>query len=186
MALVSQNQVEKNRAELIVKVGPERFKKAVDVAFYKNAKSITLPGFRKGKAPRAMIEKAYGKESFYSDAMNDVYPEAYSAAVEEAGIDPVDAADVEVVEVNDDGFTFKATVTTKPVPELGKYKGVAATKLLQTVTDEEIDRQLTDLREKSARILTISDRAAKDGDIADINFEGFLDGVAFEGGNVGN
>ncbi|MEG2204455.1 MAG: trigger factor family protein, partial [Oscillospiraceae bacterium] len=119
MSLVSSKQVETNRTELIVKVEGEQFSKAVDAAFRKNAKKIALPG---------MIEHAYGKGVFYEDAMNDLYPAAYSEAVKEAGIEPVDTADVEVMEVGDEGFTLKATVTTKPVAELGQYKELEAVK----------------------------------------------------------
>ncbi|MEG1848951.1 MAG: trigger factor [Oscillospiraceae bacterium] len=186
MSLVSSKQVETNRTELIVKVEGEQFSKAVDAAFRKNAKKIALPGFRRGKAPRAMIEHAYGKGVFYEDAMNDLYPAAYSEAVKEAGIEPVDTADVEVMEVGDEGFTLKATVTTKPVAELGQYKELEAVKNVKEVTDEEIERNLSELREKYARVVTVEDRPAKDGDVTDINFEGFVDGVAFEGGKGEN
>ncbi len=186
MSLVSSKQVETNRCELTVEVKGEAFSKAVDAAFAKNMKKITIPGFRKGKAPRAMVEKMYGKGMFYEDAMNALYPEAYSAAVDEAGIKPVDSADVEVLEVNDEGFTFKATVTTKPVPELGEYKGLSAVKAAVEVTDEQIEHQFAHLRDQYARVIEVTDRAAKLGDIADINFEGFVDGVAFEGGKGEN
>ena len=186
MSLVSSNQVETNRTELTVEVKGEKFRKAVDAAVAKNMKKITIPGFRKGKAPRAMVEKMYGKGMFYEDAMNALYPEAYSEAVDAAGIKPVDSADVEVLEVNDEGFTFKATVTTKPVPELGEYKGLSAVKAAVEVTDEQIEHQFAHLRDQYARVIEVTDRAAKLGDIADINFEGFVDGVAFEGGKGEN
>ena len=186
MSLVSSNQVETNRTELTVEVKGEKFQKAVDAAVAKNMKKITIPGFRKGKAPRAMVEKMYGKGMFYEDAMNALYPEAYSEAVDAAGIKPVDSADVEVLEVNDEGFTFKATVTTKPVPELGEYKGLSAVKAAVEVTDEQIEHQFAHLRDQYARVIEVTDRAAKLGDIADINFEGCVDGVAFEGGKGEN
>ncbi len=186
MSLVTSNQVETNRTELTVEVKGEKFQKAVEAAVAKNMKKIAIPGFRKGKAPRAMVEKMYGKGMFFEDAMNALYPEAYSEAVDAAGIKPVDAADVEVLEVNDEGFTFKATVTTKPVPELGEYKGLSAAKEVAEVTDEQIETQFQQLREQYARVIEVTDRAAKNGDIADINFEGFVDGVAFEGGKGEN
>ena len=186
MSLVSSNQVETNRTELTVEVKGEKFRKAVDAAVAKNMKKITIPGFRKGKAPRAMVEKMYGKGMFYEDAMNALYPVAYSEAVDAAGIKPVDSADVEVLEVNDEGFTFKATVTTKPIPELGEYKGLSAVKAAVEVTDEQIEHQFAHLRDQYARVIEVTDRAAKLGDIADINFEGFVDGVAFEGGKGEN
>ena len=120
MALVSSAKLGTNQSELIIEVKGERFKKAVDDAFIKNAKKISIPGFRKGKAPRAMIERYYGKEAFYEEAVEGAYPEAYSEAVDEAGIEPVDKANVEVTEVNGEGFTFKATVTTRPVAEVSE------------------------------------------------------------------
>ncbi len=182
MSLVSSNKVETNRAELIVEVKGEQFAQAVEAAYRKNMKNITVPGFRKGKAPRAMVEKLYGKGMFLDDAMNALYPTAYSEAVDEAGITPVDSADVEVLSADEEGFTFKATVTTRPVATLGKYKGLAAEKVVSPVTDEQIDEQITQMREKYARVITVEGRAAQDGDIAEIDFEGFSDGVAFEGG----
>lgn len=186
MSLVSSNKVETNRVELTVEVKGEQFSQAVEDAFRKNMKKITVPGFRKGKAPRAMVEKLYGKGMFLEDAMNALYPAAYSAAVDEAGITPVDSADIEVLNVDEEGFSFKATVTTKPVATLGKYKGLSAPKNVSPVTDEQVEEQITQMREKSARIITVEDRPAKDGDIADIDFEGFVDGVAFEGGKGEN
>ncbi len=182
MSLVSSNKVETNRAELVVEVKGEQFAQAVEAAYRKNMKNITVPGFRKGKAPRAMVEKLYGKGMFLDDAMNALYPAAYSEAVDEAGITPVDSADVEVLSADEEGFTFKATVTTRPVATLGKYKGLSAEKAVSPVTDEQIDEQIAQMREKYARVITVEGRAAQDGDIAEIDFEGFSDGVPFEGG----
>lgn len=182
MALVSSNKVETNRAQLVVEVKGEQFAQAVEAAYRKNMKNITVPGFRKGKAPRAMVEKLYGKGMFLDEAMNALYPAAYSEAVDEAGITPVDSADIEVLSADEEGFTFQATVTTRPVAELGKYKGLTAEKLVSPVTDEQIDEQIAQMREKNARVVTVEDRAALDGDIAEIDFEGFSDGVPFEGG----
>ena len=182
MSLVSSNKVETNRAELTVEVKGEQFAKAVEAAYRKNLKNITVPGFRKGKAPRAMVEKLYGKGMFLDDAMNALYPVAYSEAVDEAGITPVDSAEVEVLSADEEGFTFKATVTTRPVATLGKYKGLAAEKVVSPVTDEQIEEQITQMREKYARVITVEGRTAQDGDIAEIDFEGFSDGVAFDGG----
>lgn len=182
MSLVSSKKVEANRTELTVEVKGEQFAQAVEAAFRKNMKKITVPGFRKGKAPRAMVEKLYGKSMFFEDAMNDLYPTAYSEAVDEAGITPVDAADVEVINVSEEGFSFKATVTTKPVAKLGKYKGLSAAKTVSPVTEEQIEEQISQMRERYARVITVEGRAAKEGDVADIDFEGFVDGVAFDGG----
>ncbi len=182
MALVSSNKVETNRAQLVVEVKGEQFAQAVEAAYRKNMKNITVPGFRKGKAPRAMVEKLYGKGMFLDEAMNALYPAAYSEAVDQAGITPVDSADIEVLSADEEGFTFQATVTTRPVAELGKYKGLTAEKLVSPVTDEQIDEQIAQMREKNARVITVEGRAAQDGDIAEIDFEGFSDGVPFEGG----
>ena len=186
MSLVSSKSVGENRMELTVEVKGDPFKKAVDRAFQKNAKKIALPGFRRGKAPRAMIEKVYGKGLFYEEALNDLYPNAYKEAVEVSGIDPVDAADVEMLEVGDDGIVFKATVTTRPVAELGEYIGLEAARPVKQVTDEEISAHLLEMQKKSARTIAVTARPAKKGDIVDINFEGYVDGAAFEGGKAEN
>lgn len=186
MSLVSSKKVETNRTELTVEVKGEVFTNAVEDAFRKNIKKITIPGFRKGKAPRAMIEKVYGKGFFLEEAMNALYPKAYTEAADEAGIVPVDVADIEVLDVNDEGFSFKATVTTKPEAKVGTYKGLTAEKAVAEVSDEQLDSRMDQMRERYARVITVEDRAAKLGDIADINFEGFKDGVAFEGGKGEN
>ncbi|MBP0981363.1 MAG: trigger factor [Oscillospiraceae bacterium] len=186
MSLVSSNKVETNRAELVIEVKGEVFTKAVDAAFRKNVKKIAVPGFRKGKAPRAMIEKVYGKGFFLEEAMNDLYPEAYTAAVDEADIVPVDMPEIEVMDLNDEGFTFKATVTTKPVATVGEYKGLTAEKGVAEVADEQLDDRIDQIRERYARVIAVEDRAAKLGDIAEIDFEGFKDGVAFDGGKGEN
>jgi trigger factor len=182
MSLVSSKQLEANRAELTVEVKGEKYHAAVENAFRARAAKITLPGFRKGKAPRAMIERAYGKGLFYEDAMNNLYPEAYSAAVEEAGIEPVESAQVEILEVNDEGFSFKAVVTTKPEVTLGEYMGVKAIRPVRETTDEEISQRLEAVRAEYARTVTVSDRPAQINDNTAIDFEGVVDGEAFEGG----
>ena len=182
MTLVSSKVIETNRSEIIVEVKGEEWVKAVDASFKKNSKQISLPGFRKGKAPRAMIERAYGKGVFYDDAINDLFGENYEAAVREAGLKPVDQPEVEVTDVNEEGFTFKAIVTTKPEVKLGKYKGIEAVKNSVEVTDEDLDRELEDVRQRYARTETVEGRPAQNGDLATIDFEGFDNGVAFEGG----
>lgn len=182
MSLVKSTKVETNKYELEISVGEELFKPAVDQAFHKNAPKINVPGFRKGKAPRAMIEKMYGEGIFFEDAVNALFPAAYEAAVEEAGIEPVDRADVKVDKVDKTGFTFTATVVVKPEVTLGEYKGLAAVKTVVPVTDEHVQDEIQKLVERNARMITVEDRAAEDGDTAVIDFEGFLDGTAFEGG----
>ena len=181
MSLTSSTRTE-NTCVLEISVPADQFKAAVDKAFKKNAPKITIPGFRKGKAPRAMIEKMYGEGVFYEDAINEIYPEAYSAAVDEAGIEPVDRAEIEVLEVGKEGFTFKATVTVKPEVSISGYKGIAAEKVIRKVTDKEVEAELTRLQERNGRIVDVDGRPAQLGDNAIIDFEGFLDGVPFEGG----
>ncbi|MBP0962803.1 MAG: trigger factor [Oscillospiraceae bacterium] len=182
MKLVESNKLENSRHELVVSVGAEEFKPAVDKAFKQNIKKISIPGFRKGKAPRHMVEKMFGEGIFYEDAVNALYPAAYEQALEEAGVEPVDRADIEITDVNAEGFTFKATFTVKPEVTVKDYKGIKAEKVAAVVTDEELEAEVTRLREQAGRMVDVDDRAAQNGDTANINFEGFADGVAFEGG----
>lgn len=184
MSLTNSNKVDTNQYELEIAVEKDKFQEAVQKAYKKNVTKINVPGFRKGKAPRSVVEKLYGEGIFFEDAINALYPAAYEEAVEAAGIEPVDRADIKVDKVDGDGFTFKATVTVKPEVEIGEYKGLKATKYIEKVTDEDIDKEIERVRERNARVITIEDRAAEQGDIANINFEGFLDGVAFEGGKA--
>lgn len=186
MSLTSAKQVETNKYELEIAVDGDTFNAAVDQAFRKNGKKMQVPGFRKGKAPRSIIEKMYGEGIFYEDAINSVYPDAYESAVKEAKIEPVDRADVEVLEVGKDGFTFKATVTVKPEVEVENYKGIEATKKIVNVSDEEVDSEIERLRERNGRMVNVEDRTAQDGDNTIIDFEGFVDDVAFDGGKGEN
>lgn len=183
MSLKAVNKVDTNRYELEIEVSAESFEEAVSKAFRKNASKISIPGFRKGKAPRAFIEKVYGENFFYEDAVNDLYPQALEAAVEESGLDLVeDKIDTEVVSVGKEGVVFKSKVTTKPEVEISEYKGLKATRAVKPVTDEDVDAELNRLQERNGRIVTVEDRPAQEGDTAVIDFEGFVDGVAFEGG----
>ena len=182
MKLNSSNKVDTNQYELEIELSAQEFEDAVEKAYRKAVKNITIPGFRKGKAPRKMIERVYGEEVFYEDAINAVYPEAYTKAVEEAGIEPVDAADVEVVKIGKEGFVFKAKVTVMPEVTVENYKGIKATKHVREVTDEMVNAELDKMRERGGRLVTVEGRAAERGDVATIDFEGFLDGTAFEGG----
>jgi len=186
MKLVESNKLENSRHELIVSVGAEEFKPAVDKAFKQNIKKISIPGFRKGKAPRHMVEKMFGEGIFYEDAVNALYPAAYEQALDQAGVEPVDRADIEITEVNAEGFTFKATFTVKPEVTVKSYKGIKAEKVTAVVTDEELEAEVTRLREQAGRMLDVDDRAAQEGDTANINFEGFVNDVAFEGGKGEN
>ena len=182
MAVVSMKQNEDKKVELEISVGAEEFQKAVDAAFKKNIKRMTVPGFRRGKAPRKMIEKLYGEGVFFEDAVNATYPAAYDAAVEEKGLEPVDRASIEVKEVTKDGYTFVATVAVKPEVSIEGYKGLAVEKHVHEVTDAEVEAELSRQQQQNARVLTVEDRAAQNGDTAVIDFEGFVDGAAFEGG----
>jgi trigger factor len=183
MSLTSAVKKETNIYELEVAVDGEALKAASDKVFKRRAKDINVPGFRKGKAPRRLIEQMYGEGVFLEDAVNELYPEAYSAAVEEAGIEPVSRAEVEVLSIDkNEGFTFKATVTVKPEVTVKDYKGIEAVKSVYSVADEDVDREIGRMRERNARIITIEDRPAQDGDNVVIDYEGFVDGVAFDGG----
>jgi len=186
MNLKSVNKIETNKYELEIVVGAEEFENALQEAFKKNSKKIQVPGFRRGKATRKIIEKTYGETVFYEDAVNALYPEAYADAVKEAGITPVDRADIDMTEVDKNGFTFKATVTTKPEVSVSGYKGVEIEKAVRKVTDADIDDDIRRLRERNARTITVEDRPAENGDITHIDFEGFVDGVAFDGGKGEN
>lgn len=187
MSLKASTKIDTNRYEVEVEIGAEEFKKAVDKAFAKHAPKISIPGFRKGKAPKAFIEKYYGKEVFYEDAINFAYPAALYSAAKEAGLEIVGLdSDINVTEVGENGLQFKAQVTVKPEIEIDGYKGLEVSVEALEVTDEDIDAEIRNIRERNARLITVEDRAAQKGDIAVIDFEGFCDGVAFDGGKSEN
>ena len=187
MSLKSSNQVEPNRYQLEVEVDADTFEKAVNQAFHKQSKKISIPGFRKGKAPRAFIEKYYGEQVFYEDAINAVYPAALDQAVKEAGLEFIeDKIDFDVVKAGKDGLDFKATITTKPDVSVENYKGLEATKKAVSVTDADVDEEIKKVQDRDARMVTVEDRPAQNGDSVVIDFEGFLDGVPFEGGKAEN
>ena len=180
-------KLEKNMAKLTIEVSAEELEKAIEKAYQKNKNKITLPGFRKGKAPRKMIEKMYGKEVFYEDAANELIPAAYDKALDECTETIVSQPQIDVVQLEaGKPFIFTAEVALKPEVTLGKYKGVEVPKADLTVTEEEVDAEIAKERENSARTITVEDRAVKDGDMTVIDFEGFVDGVAFEGGKGEN
>ena len=182
MSLKSQNKIDTNRVELEVVVDAETFEKGLAAAFKKQSKKISIPGFRKGKAPRAFVEKYFGKEVFYEDAVNALYPDALDEAVKEAGLEVIqDKIDFDVKEVGPQGFTFTAALTTKPEVTIENYKGIEAVKKSAEVTDEDIDAEIKKVQERNSRMVTVEDRAAQNDDIAVIDFEGFLDGEPFEG-----
>lgn len=180
-------KLEKNMAKLTIEVPAEDFEKAVDKAYQKNKNKINLSGFRKGKAPRNMIEKMYGKEVFYDDAINILLPEAYAKALDECEEEIVSRPSIEVADIEEGKpFVFYATVALKPEVSLGKYKGIKIDKVDVAVTDEEVDEQIEKERKNNAREINVEDRPVKDGDKTVIDFEGFVDGVAFEGGKGEN
>ncbi len=188
MALKSSNKVDTNTYEIEVTIESEVFADACKKAYLKDRKNIQLPGFRKGKATQGMIEKMYGEAVFFEDALDIVYPEAVSSAIEEAGLKVVDAPfDLEVpVMSKAEGVEMKMKVTTYPEVKLGDYKGLKATKLPTDATEEDVDNELKQMQERNSRLIDVTDRAAEMGDTATIDFEGFVDGVAFEGGKGEN
>ena len=184
---VQVEKLEKNMAKLTVEVPAENVEKAIQGAYNKMKKSINIPGFRKGKAPRQLIEKMYGKEVFYNDAIDAMLPSAYSDAVEECGEEIVSHPQIDVVQIESGKpFVFTATVAVKPAVELGEYKGIQVEKAPIEVKDEEIEAEITKEREANSRTVTVDDRAVAQGDIVTLDFEGFVDGVAFEGGKGEN
>lgn len=184
---VQVEKLEKNMAKLTIEVAPEELEKAIEGAYQKNKSKISVPGFRKGKVPRQMIERMYGKEVFYEDAVNALIPEAYEKAVDECEEEIVSSPKIEVAQVEaGKPFIFTAEVALKPEVKLGKYKGVKVEKADTEVADEEVDKEIDKERESNARNIDVTDRAVKDGDIVTLDFEGFVDGTAFEGGKGEN
>ena len=186
MSLVSANKTETNTYAVEIAVSAEDFRAAIQQAYMKQRKSIVIPGFRKGKAPLMMIEKLYGQEVFFEDALEIVFPTAVQAAYDEAGITPVDQPrDVDVKTMSkEEGVVLAFNVTVKPEITVKAYKGLTAEKADSKVTKEEIDHEIEHMLDRGARIVDVDDRAAKDGDITVIDFEGFVDGVAFDGGKA--
>lgn len=187
MSLKASNKVETNRYELVVEIDGETFIKAVDAVYKRQAKSITLPGFRKGKAPRRLIEKEYGEGVFYEDAIKDLYPEAIVNAAEEAGLAMVkDKVDLDIEEAGKDGLVFKAVITVEPEVEIKDYKGIEYTPTSLEITDEDVEEEIQKVLKKNSRLLSVEDKEAQKDDIAVIDFKGILDGEAFEGGSAEN
>lgn len=184
---VQVEKLEKNMAKLTIEVSAEELEKAIQGAYQKNKNKISVPGFRKGKVPRQMIEKMYGKEIFYEDAANALIPDAYEAALDECDEDIVSAPTIDVTQIEaGKPFIFTAEVALKPEVKLGKYKGVKIDKVDAEVTDEEVEAEINKERENNARNIEVTDRAVKDGDMTVLDFEGFVDGEAFEGGKGEN
>ena len=185
MSLKATNNVETNKYELEIEISAEDFEAAIEKAYLKARKNIAMPGFRKGKAPRKLIEKEYGEQVFFEDAVNLLYAPVVNGAVEESGLELVPRPEVEVTEISkENGVKLKATCITKPEVEVKDYKGIEVEKVVNPVTDEDINKQLDALREKNVTVETVDDRAAENGDDVVIDFEGFKDDVAFEGGKA--
>jgi trigger factor len=178
---------EGNQGVLTFEVDAEKFNEGLDAAFKKVVKTINVPGFRKGKMPRQMFEKRFGVESLYQDAIDYLLPEAYSNAIDEAGIDPVDRPEIDVDQVEKGkSLVFKATVTVKPEVKLGDYKGLEVEAFDTEVTDEEVEAELKSLQERHAELVVKEEAPAENGDTVVLDFEGFVDGEAFEGGQADN
>ena len=183
MNVKSVEKQEKSAVQLVIEIGGEEFEAAVQKAYLKQRNKINVPGFRKGKAPRKIIEGMFGSGVFYEDAINELYPKAYADAVEQEKLDVVSWPNVEVLEAGKDGLTFKATVTVRPEVKLGEYKGLTAEKEEVKITDEDIDNELKPYINRASRMVTV-EREAQNGDTVVIDFEGFKDGVPFDGGKA--
>lgn len=185
MEIISNSKTAVNTAEVEFKSSAEEFEAAIQTAFLKKRKNITVPGFRKGKATRKMIETHYGEGVFYDDAINTLYRENIDNVIKEAGLDVVDMPNIEVTSVNrEEGVSFKAVFTTKPEVNISDYKGLKATKVVKTITDEDVEGELKNRQDRNARIIDVTDRAAQNGDTVTIDFNGFIDDKEFEGGKA--
>ncbi len=185
MNIKSNEKKENSTYELVIEVGTAEFQAAIDKVYNRQKKSINVPGFRKGKAPRKMVEKMYGAEIFFEDAISLAYPDAYEAALKEAGVDPVAYPQLEVLDVSADGFTFKAAVTVKPEASIKDYKGLSVARPDVKVSAADIKGELKPYIDRASRLVSV-ERKAKKGDTAVIDFEGFKDGVPFQGGKGEN
>ena len=186
MSLKNSTKTKENTYEVEVSVDAETFAKAVNKAYKKQVKNINVPGFRKGKAPKSIIEKMYGEGVFYEDAMQDCYPEALDAAAKEADLNVIAVDSLEAIDASKDGFTFKATVITYPVIDINDYKGITVNKKSTRVTKKLIDEEIEKVRDRNSRMVTIEDGEVVDGDTVVIDFEGMKDGEPFEGGKAEN
>ena len=176
---------ENNKATFTVEIGEDKFEEAIQKTYLKNRSRFNIPGFRKGKAPRKIIEMNYGEGIFYEEALNSILPEAYENAIDELELDPVEQPVVDIEELEKGKpVVFKIEVTIKPEVKLGEYKSIEVEKVEYNVTDEDVEKELNNIQEKNARLIDVSDREVKDGDILNIDFEGYIDGEQFEGGTA--
>ena len=186
MSLKKTTEVEKNLYEIEFDVDKATFEAAVEKVYRKEVKKINIPGFRKGKAPRSMIERMYGKGVFYEDAVNEIIPDAYEAAIKESELKVVSRPEFDIVTIDDNGVMLKAKFYVKPEVSLNQYKGIEVEKNVKEVTDEDVNADIDRARERNARVVDVTDRAVQNGDVAVIDYEGFCDGVAFDGGKGEN
>ncbi len=182
MKLIKNEKLENSMCELQFEIDAQEFKTAVENTYKKTAEKYNVHGFRKGKAPRSIIEKMYGEQVFFYDAINDIFPQAYDDAVKESGIEPIDRPEADIVSASvNDGAVLKIIVAVKPEIEIGEYKGLKASKTVNAVEEEAVDAEIERMRERNVRVIT-REGAAQNGDVTDIDFEGFIDDVPFEGG----
>ena len=187
MSLLKCEKIQGNDYVMEVSVSKEDFLKEIEKVYKKNVSKINIAGFRKGKAPKAIIEKMYGNNVFWDDAMNNLYPKAYMDAIKESGLEIVGTKKIDIISVDiDNGFKFKVECIASPEVELGQYKELNVTKNLKIATSEDVENEIHRIMNSYARTIEITDRPAKNGDIVIIDFEGKVDGVAFEGGQASN
>ncbi len=186
MKLINITDAEKNQKVIEFSVDKATFDAAVDKVYKKNVAKLNVPGFRRGKAPKSMIEKMYGKGFFYEDAINDILPEAYEAALAESGLDVVSYPEIDIKTIDDNGVVITAKVFVKPEAKIGEYKGIEATRDAVVVSDEAVDAEINTVRERNARETEVTDRAVENGDEITFDFDGYVDGVAFDGGKAEN
>ena len=182
MSLIKSEKTEKNVYTIEFSVDKDTFQKAISNAYRKQAGKITVPGFRKGKAPRSVIEKMYGKGFFYEDAINEVLPDAFDAALAESKLNMVGQPEFDIVSVDDNGVVLSAKLAVKPTAKIDGYTGIEVEKKVEEVTDEEIEREINMVRERNSREIEVTDGVSAMNDVCTIDYEGFVDGVAFEGG----
>lgn len=180
---VTKETLENKKVKLEIQVDPETFEKGMQSSYLKNRKNISIPGFRKGKVPRKIIERYYGEAIFYEDAINEIFPDVYDAAVKETGIEPVDSPMVDIIQIGGGkDLILTAEVDVKPETKLGQYKGIEITKVEKIITEKDVEHQLEHVREDNARLITIEDRGVKNGDMVTFDFAGTINGEPFDGG----